>query len=379
VEAKSKPADASRVVVIGAGVAGAVIAFGLASRGVKPIVVDAAKPGGGLSNVSFSWINGADKKPRRYSDLNRRALEAWGRLARSVGATGLRLGGELRWAATEPGGQALRARVATHAAQGYPMRWVDSEEFALMEPDVAPGEFVGASFSEAEGHVDTCDFVTSCLDRASRLGASVRSEARVVGLEFSGHEGTRRIEAVLLEGHGREPCDLVVIAAGAASAELARMAGRTIPMKTSFGATLVTEPVDPIFRSVAVLQTARDREVRVSIRQLSDGRAMLHGLGSGEGSLGRTDEELDMVLETARAHVPGLRSARISEIRRGERGIPADGLPVWGFVEEVPSVYVATMHNAITLTPLIGELSALEIAQGVTVDELEDYRISRFG
>jgi len=95
------------VVVIGAGILGASIAFHLSLRGAQVTVVDAGQPGHGTTRVSFAWLNAYSKNPYHYHDLNRRSLDMWPRfahrLAQAQDVTQVRLtwGGELRWAATE--------------------------------------------------------------------------------------------------------------------------------------------------------------------------------------------------------------------------------------------------------------------------------------
>ena len=57
------------------------------------------------------------------------------------------------------------------------------------------------------------------------------------------------------------------------------------------------------------------------------------------------------------------------------------GDEVWdvlGFSEGAPDVYVAVMHSGVTLAPLVGRLVATEILDGVRVEMLEPYRVSRF-
>ena len=58
--------------------------------------------------------------------------------------------------------------------------------------------------------------------------------------------------------------------------------------------------------------------------------------------------------------------------------MPADGLPVLGFSENVPNLYLAVMHSGVTLAPLVGELSAIEIIDGTKVEMLQPYRPERF-
>ena len=64
--------------------------------------------------------------------------------------------------------------------------------------------------------------------------------------------------------------------------------------------------------------------------------------------------------------------------RLGFEVVPKDSLPIVGFPERRPDIYVTVMHSGVTLGPLIGRLAAMEILDGVRVDPLAPYRIERF-
>ena len=129
-----------RVVVVGAGIVGAAIAFNLSRLGVRVVVVEASHPGGGASGHSFAYLNSFGKEPEAYHDLNRRSMEMWDRFARLLESdVGLRWGGKLRWESTEGGARELRERVARLQARGYPCRLIDRDEMAELEPGLRPG------------------------------------------------------------------------------------------------------------------------------------------------------------------------------------------------------------------------------------------------
>ena len=67
------------VAVIGGGIIGGSVAFHLAKRGVRVTVIEADQPGQGASRVSYAWINGRDKNPFGYHELNRRSQDMWRR------------------------------------------------------------------------------------------------------------------------------------------------------------------------------------------------------------------------------------------------------------------------------------------------------------
>ena len=79
-----------RVVIAGAGMIGANIAYQLVKRGAEVTVVERNQPGRGATANSFAWIN-AKKRPRPYYDLSRLGIQAWRQMDREFsGAAGSR-------------------------------------------------------------------------------------------------------------------------------------------------------------------------------------------------------------------------------------------------------------------------------------------------
>ena len=369
----------SHIAVIGAGIIGASIAYHLARRGIQVTVFDTDQPGQGATALSFAWINGRNKDPRTYYELNRRAVDMWDRFARRLGTgDAIRWGGEMRWAATAAGAAQFRHRVALLQSWGYPIRALQADEVEALEPGLETGRVTAASFTEIDGQVDTAAVVRACLTQAEKLGAEVRSHTRVAEVILTCTAHQRRV-AALRTAEGEElPCDAAVLAAGADAPALAAGVGVDMPLDHTFGATVITEPVAPIFEQVAVVHTAGDLDVpQLNFRQLGDGGVMVHGGSHGE-SLGRTAVEVEQMMELAARFAPALKGVEVREVRRGRRPMPADGHPILGFTQAVPNLYLAAMHSGVTLAPLVGELSALEIVDGARVEMLEPYRVERF-
>ena len=82
------------VVVVGAGILGASIAYHLTLHGVRVTIVDAGQPGEGATRVAFAWLNAYGKTPFSYHDLNRRSIDMWAGFARRLGID-VTWGGEL--------------------------------------------------------------------------------------------------------------------------------------------------------------------------------------------------------------------------------------------------------------------------------------------
>jgi glycine/D-amino acid oxidase-like deaminating enzyme len=372
----------AHIVVIGAGILGSAIAFRLAVRGANVTVIDAGEPGNGASTVSFAWLNARDKNPFSYHDLNRRSLDMWDRLARELGGdVGLTWGGELRWAATQNGGTDLAERVRLLQTWGYPIRLLDEAAVNQLEPDVQAGPISAASFSSADGHVDTGRVIEACLKKVEALGNRVLANRPATGFVFAEteHAGKRRIVTVETDA-GPIACDAVVLAVGPDSPAVAALADIEVPLKHTFGASIITEPLPPIFRQAAIVQTAPDAAQQVSFRQFPDGRVMIHGGDSAteSDSVGKSDADVEELFAAAVGYVPALANAQIQEVRRGRRPIPADGKAIVGFTEDVPNLYVTTMHSGVTLTALVSEMATSEILDGERIELLAPFRLERF-
>ena len=369
------------VVVVGAGILGASIAYHLTLHGVRVTIVDAGQPGEGATRVAFAWLNAYGKAPFSYHDLNRRSIDMWGGFASRLGIA-ITWGGELRWAVTAAGAAALAAQATALQAWGYPTRILKAAEVHQLEPDMHFDGFTAASYTYSDGHVDTAAVMQACLAVMRERGAVVRAGSAVTGVEIDRSRAGAARAVGVRSGDDAVPCDIVVLAGGADMPALAEMAGIQVPHYHTFGATLLTQPLPPLFRNIALLHSPRERQPLINVRQLPDGAVMIQSGApdnTQEGDRGATDAEVAQIAADAGAVLPMLRDVEIAEVRRGRRPIPQDGRSIVGFAPEVANVYVATTHSGVTLTPLIGAFSAIEIAHGARLEVLAPFRPERFG
>lgn len=364
--------------MVGAGIVGSAIAFQLSRMGVNVTVLEAETPGAGASGHSFAWINSFGKEPRSYHELNRRSMDSWDRFERLLdGEIGLRWGGHLTWASRESDAQALGEKVRRLQSWGYAARMVDESQIQTLEPALKHGKVTAAAYTPNEGHVMPRRVVELCLDRVRLYGGRVHSNSRVTGIR----EDKARGGTVVETPNGVVECDIVVLAAGLGATELAGFVGIDLPQQDSPGVVVKTDPRPPVLRSVAALYCppVDTDSQEVHIRQDLDGVVMI-GEGTQE-SLARDDSPAHAADLLARAirYLPSLAGATVIPVPVGYRPMPLDGLPVIGFAQRAPSVYIALMHSGVTLAPLVSELAATEITSGERVDVLEPYRVERFG
>ena len=175
----------AKMIVIGAGVMGASVAYRLAQAGADVTVLEATRVGGGTSGISFAWTNAHRKPPKPYHDLNVGGMKAHAALRDEFGATPWwHGGGSLEWE-PEPDRAAQRENVEQLQSWGYAAEWIDHKQVLELEPDIDPaviGDAPVAYFPE-EGWLDPVVYAHAMLSAARRRhGAKVICGARVADL-----------------------------------------------------------------------------------------------------------------------------------------------------------------------------------------------------
>ncbi len=365
--------DANRIVVVGAGIIGASIAYHLVKRGASVVMLEAVRPGGGATENSFGWINATfSKRPRAYFDLNQLGLSGWRRLQTELGGElKVQWGGSVAWASTDRTAEDLRENVRKHQEWGYATHLIDEDQFRRLLPNVTPGDFSAACHCEFEGAIDSVDALKALLRQVRELGGDVRYPFQVDELKLAGGRVT-----ALRSGEISLNASVVVLASGVATARLAEMAEVSVPLKESLGVLVHTRPQPKLIDRVVLAPG-------VHCKQKLDGRVVVGGqivagVGTADGDAPEPGENGQRILKEAAQVLPGVRGVAVERVTLGHRVMPIDEYPVVGFSDRCPNLYIAAMHSGVTLAPLIGQLAALEILDGARVNLLDPYRPSRF-
>ena len=358
------------VLVIGAGIVGASIAYGLASRGAAVTVLEADRPAAGTSKSSFAWPNANEKLPREYFDLNFAGLAEHHRLAAELGHGAFQPTGNLEVVAGPESRATQQRKVARLRDWGYRAELIDETRARELVPDLVPPADAGFAFFSNEGWVAASLLTYHLLEAAKRAGATVRFPARVNLLSVEG----RQVVGVRVDGE-RIPADVVVDCSGPHAAELLRPLGVAVGRQRSPGLLVVTEPMPTGL--TRVLHTPR-----VYLRPDGAGRVLM---GSEEIDAGLPADpkpspespECREMLHRARAVLPTLDGARIEAARLGWRPLPADGLSAVGPVPGVEGYYLVFTHSGITLGPVLGRLVAEDVLTGSPDPLLAPFRPDR--
>ena len=350
-----------QVVVVGAGIVGASVAYHAARHGAAVTLVDRARPGSGVTGSSFGWIGRHGRWPGGAAALRADVLPQWWRLETELPGVRVRWTGALSW----PVDATVAPLPAGAGDAGGDVELLGAAQVAALEPNLREPP-VQALRTRSDGAVDALA-VTRALVRGARdHGARVLLGAQVVAVRTGG----ARVSGVDTS-HGPLAADTVVAAAGTGVPRLCAPFGVPVPVVPSPAAVLEFESPRGLVRT---LVAGPD----VEVRQSTGGRLLAavdwsqDGAGDGpQRALGRTATAISAVFR-------GAGGLRPRAVRVGVRPVPADGAPIVGPVPGVPGLYLAVMHSGVTLAPLVGRLVARELVEAVEAEELLGCRPGRF-
>jgi glycine/D-amino acid oxidase-like deaminating enzyme len=354
-------AAAKQIIVVGAGIIGASIAWHLTRAGAQVTIVEVGGLGGVATPASFAWINASCGNPEPYYRLRTRSMAEWKRLAAECPGIPLGWVGGLIWDMPRV---ALEAYAEEHGSWGYGIRRVDRDEAARIEPNLAqPPDF--ALHVAEEGAVEPATAANALIADALRLGARLLGGTEVAGLimESGSVRGVQAASNV-------HRADEVVLAAGVATPRLAATAAISIPLDTPPGLLVHSRPAEKLLNGLVLAGR--------HMRQTADGRIVC-GADFGGGDPGADPAGTARGLfAQMQAMILGGELLEFDRYTVGYRPMPVDGFPIVGRSDSIDGLYLAVMHSGITLAPAVGLFAAQELLGGRRDPLLAPYGPSRF-
>ncbi|HEY0170229.1 MAG TPA: FAD-binding oxidoreductase [Pyrinomonadaceae bacterium] len=358
----------AEVVIVGGGVVGASVAYHLAARGVRDVLVleRGTRPGAG----STGRATGGFRAQFGTAVNVRLSLLSREKLLRFREETGVdpdfRQRGYLFIATSEIELEALvSAQSVQHACGLLEARAVTAEEVARLNPALSAEGIAGGVYCPTDGFVRPLEIMRGYAEAAARLGARFAYGVALEGFEVSAHG----VVTAIRTSDGEVSAGAVVNAAGAWAAEVGRLAGVEI---------LVT----PLRRQVAITRPTKllPEEMPMSIYagdgfhlRVRDGRVLL--LWPDEPRRGAdpfgasVDEEwLAAVVSKAHARVPCLGAAEIERAAcwAGLYEMSPDRHALLGRAPGLENLYLAngSSGHGVMHAPALGQLLAEQILDG---------------
>jgi sarcosine oxidase subunit beta len=214
------------VIIIGAGVQGASLAFHLARRGVEVCVLEKSFVGAGATGRSSGLV-------RMHYDVRQDSELAWVSFQYFRNWRQM-VGGDCGFTRTGfiqlvgPGdGETLKANVAMHQDIGIPVMLVRADDVRRLAPSFSTTDIEWAAYEPESGYAMPSDTANAFLNAARDKDARLVQGCAVTGLLASGGKVTG-----VQTSQGEFSAPVVVNVAGAWAGQLNEMAGLNLPFDT---------------------------------------------------------------------------------------------------------------------------------------------------
>ncbi|WMC12352.1 FAD-dependent oxidoreductase [Oceanimonas pelagia] len=336
--------------IVGGGACGLALGYGASRRGQRVLVLDdkdaLARPSRG--NFGLIWVQGKGADFTDYARITQASARLWPGFAQELQQlTGVDLeyrpsgGLDFCLSARELAERAAEL-AALHAATGLQTQMLTRAEVARRLPGV--GEVTGASWCDADAHVNPLMLLLALAQGIERQGGRVRRGSAVQTAE-AGSDGIRLQLADGTQVQGRR----LLLCTGLGGEPLRNELGASLPVRGVKGQILVTARQPPLLP----FATAH-------LRQTADG-TVLCGDSWEEGDTGNQTRVsvLSAIARTATQLLPALGRARMLRAWAATRVITPDGAPLYQPSTLYANVHSVACHSGITLAAW----HALELAE----------------
>lgn len=369
----------AQVVVIGAGVMGASVAYHLALRGCTDVLVlekEEAEVSGStaraVAGVRHQFSTATNIQLSRYSIAKLKSFDE-----EVGGHAQLQQVGYLFLVSDEATWAEYQRNVALQREHGVRVELLTPEEAARFVPRMRSDDLLGATFGPDDGYCDPHGIALGYLRAAQRMGVRLQRSTAATGFIIEG--GTIR---GVQTSHGPISCEYVVNAAGPWAGDLAATAGLHVPVRPYRRCVYMTTPFPQIPSPIPLTI-----DVNSGFYMRKEGESILMGKSNpAEPSSYNTTVDwawLDHVLEVGLSRFPILEEAGLAESQcwAGLYEVTPDHNPILGRHPELAGYLDASgfSGHGIMHAPATGLLIAEEILDGRahTID-IDPLRITRF-
>jgi glycine/D-amino acid oxidase-like deaminating enzyme len=347
------------IAVVGGGLLGTAIAYGLAREGKRVVVLDEGDIAKRASRGNFAlvWVQSKGLGMPAYTGWTIRSSESWAQLVAELQEqTGLdvcfeRRGGLMLCLSEREMERRETAVRQIHSQEGvakYDVALVGHSEIEKMLPRIGP-EVIGGSYCPLDGHVNALRLFRAFHLANNRLGIEYRPSHTVENIRYEAGAFD------ILTTQGEVRAGKVVLAAGNANMRLAPMVGLSAPMQTNCrGQIVVTERVQPFMHYPIA-----------TLRQTDEGTVMIgDSYEDSTDDMGVNFAINTVMIDRAQRMFPFLADVNIVRSWSCLRVMTHDGFPIYDQSETCPGAFVACCHSGVTLAAVHAYALAPMIARG---------------
>ncbi len=363
----------AEIAIIGGGIMGLATAYQLAALGCTDVVV--------LEGHHLAWgasgRNGGGVRQQWSTELNIRlmqeSLEICRGFAQELGVNiWMRQGGYLFLARSTAQLDRMKKAIALQNRCDVPTRLLDMAEARRIVPELDDGPFAGACYNPTDAIVFPWPFLWGYARAAARRGVEIHTRTPVTAIERTGSG------FVLHTAKGEVAAGRVLIAAGAWSGQVARLAGAELPTWPVRHEILSTEPLKPFLKPmVSVLDSGLyfSQSLRGEVVggiTLEEPRTDTIQLGSRLGFLQAMAEGL---LEV----IPRMGHLKVVRQWAGPYDMSPDGSPLVGELPAAPGVFVCCgfVGHGFMMAPVVSRHYARHLLGRETHPLFQEWRPDR--
>lgn len=364
--------ESTDVLIVGGGLAGTALAYYLAKAGVECVLVERAelnREASGTNAGSFHFqialhqltaLETGNVRERLQTEvrLHAEAAEVWKTLERELsGPLEIHITGGLMVAETAQQLRLLHEKRELEEEAGLETHVLEGRELREFAPYLAD-DLLGATWCPDEGHANPMLAAPLFAVRAAEAGAELRTHADVTAIAVDrGH-----FDATTAAGRIR--AHRVVNATGAWANDVAGLVGQRLPIRAEGLHLNVTEP-----RAQLLGPMVQHIGRRLTLKQATNGTYIIGG--GWPASPEPPPRRFSTLWESAAGNVavavrvvPALADVRIVRTWSGVMAFTADLAPIVGESGRLPGFHTLIATTGFTLSPLLAQLLAEELATG---------------
>lgn len=252
--------DKYGAIVIGGGYFGCASAYFLAKAGVPTLLLEEKEVSRGASGANFGNVQVQDSDMGLSYELTLAGFERMKTMERELDSDiGFQLHGSIIVAEREAHRPELEKLYREKKDAGLDIRWLEGQALYDLEPNLAPGTAVAATYFE-QGRIHPFHYLYALVRQGRKYGLEVREFSAVDSLLLEGG----RCTGVMLRDGTTLRAEQVVVAAGSGTRKLCATAGLDVPVLSVKAEAFVTEAIAPFihtyYSSAAFFAEAHSQE-----------------------------------------------------------------------------------------------------------------------
>lgn len=357
--------------IIGGGVVGLSLGWGLIRRGLKVIVIDGDDGSFRASRGNFGlvWVQSKGIGAPHYARWSQRSAALWADFAAELSQSN---GTDLRL--EQRGGydfhlseESLASKVQQYETLrdelggDYPFEVLGNNALRREEPEVGP-KVAGAILHHQDGHVNPLKLLRALAADFIAQGGQILSGEQVEDVsQTDGFRLTCRSGRIVVAGK-------VVLSAGLGAMTLGPKLGFKAPVRPQRGQVLITEKLPMMMNRPSGI-----------IRQVDEGGMQI---GDSKEEVGLDDSTTlnttAAIAARAVAVMPALAQAQLVRSWGALRVMSPDGLPIYQKSETMPGAALVTCHSGITLAAAHARLLPAWLEGMDDASDLDKFSEQRF-